>query len=68
MKLFLNVTMGLVMCTLTIACADRYNRTDRTYPSRSSTYSEPSTPSTTSGAARQGVREGVRDAVRDATP
>jgi hypothetical protein len=66
MKLFLSATMGLVMYTLTMACADRYDRTSS--PSRSSTYSEPSTPSSTSGAARQGVREGVRDAVRDATP
>ncbi len=68
MKLFLNLTIGLVMCTFTMACADRYDRTGRSYPSRSSTYSEPDTSSTTSGAARQGVREGVRDAVRDATP
>jgi hypothetical protein len=66
MKLFVNITMGLVICTLVVACADRYERT--TSPSRSSTYSEPDTPSSTSGAARQGVREGVRDAVRDATP
>ena len=66
MSVLLKVTMGLVMCTLTVACADRYDRTN--YPRSNSTYSEPSTPSTTSGAARQGVREGVRDAVRDATP
>lgn len=66
MNLFMKATMGLVMCSLTLACTDRYDRTN--YPRSNSTYSEPSTPSTTSGAARQGVREGVRDAVRDATP
>jgi hypothetical protein len=52
LKQFLTVTMVLMLSTLTIACADRYDRTS--YPSWSTTYSEQSMPSILRGPLCKG--------------